>query len=209
MTPSHRPPPTVHLGSDPDGPDRHSLEELSDYLDAGMIPANPSIDDSPDCQLTLSAMIRLRSLSQDLLASDAAAAPALDESWVQGLLSKISVEARPGRRIPLEHPDPEADLAITEGAVRGLIRAAESEVAGLIIGRVRLHGDVTVPGEPITIAIDASVVWGGSIPETVRRLRREVTRRLLAHTHLTVAGIDVLVHDLHEPPAPPDIENKG
>lgn len=210
MTPDQRPPyPVGPLGSGPDAVDHHSIEELSDYLDAGMVPADPSIDNSPECQLTLSAMIRLRRLSHELLISDAALAPPLDESWVQGLLSRISTEARAGRRIPLEHPDPEADLAITEGAVRGLIRAAESEVAGLIIGRVRLQGDVTLAREPIAIEIEASIAWGGSIPETVRSLRREVSRRVLAHTNLLISGIDIIVHDLHEPPAPLENESKG
>ncbi|GAA4376512.1 hypothetical protein [Paeniglutamicibacter cryotolerans] len=212
MSPTHLPsPPANPSRSGLDGLDglkHHSLEELSDYLDAGRTPADPAIDNSPGCQLTLSAMVRLRHLSQELLASNSDMAPTLDESWVQGVLSRISTEARAGRRIPLAHPDPVADLAITEGAVLGLIRAAESEVPGLIIGRVRLLGDVTLPSEPITIVIEASVVWGGSVPQVVRNLRQAVSRRLLAHTNLAISGIDVIVHDLHEPPVPSDVESE-
>ncbi len=134
------------LGVEPDDLDGHTVEELSAYLDAGRTPVDPSIEASPGCQIALEAMERLRSLSGPLLEADAEAASAPEASWVARILDTITLEARSGRRIPLESPSPSADLAITEGAVRGVIRAAEADVDGIIVGRCRLRGDVTVPG---------------------------------------------------------------
>lgn len=196
------PPEFQRIGVEPDDLDGHTIEELSDYLDAGRAPRNQSIDDSPGCQLALQAMARLRVLSHSLLESDVRAAPPLPESWVEKILGNIALDARAGRKIPISHLVPGAELAITEGAVRGIIRAAEAEVDGVVIGRCRLEGDVTISGQPITISIDASILWGEPIPAATARLRETIAAQLRKHTELTIAGIDVTIHDLHQlPPA--------
>lgn len=177
--------------------DGHTIDELSAYLDAGEMPPNPSIDNSPGCRIALKAMRRLRELSQDLMEDDARREPQRDDSWVGGILDVISREARAGRDIPVQHPSPSARLAITEGAVRGMIRAAGDAVGGVIIGRCRLDGDVTVPGEGISIRVDASVFWGERIPEAVDRVRQAIYTELLRHTELNVTAIDVTIHDVH------------
>lgn len=190
------------LGLEPDDLDGHTVEELSAYLDADRTPADPSIDGSPGCQLALQAMGRLRSLSASLMRADVENAAASDDGWVGRVLSAIALDARTGRRIPIGHPDPSADLAITEGAVRGVIRAAENDVDGVIIGRCRFEGDLGLPGGPVTVSVDASVLWGESIPQTAERLRAAIVDRLAAHTELNVAGVDVTVHDIHRLPGP-------
>ncbi len=191
------PPELRRLGLEPDDLDGHTIEELSDYLDADRTPADPSIEGSPGCQLALQAMRRLRALSHSLMDADVAATPAPDEGWIGRILEGIALDARAGRRIPLDHADPTADLAITEGAVRGLIRAAETDVEGTIIGRCRLTGDLTAPGAPVTISVDASVLWGENLPGMAERLRAAILRRVTAHTDLTVEAIDITVYDIH------------
>ncbi|HEY0246808.1 MAG TPA: hypothetical protein VGC45_00980, partial [Gryllotalpicola sp.] len=101
----------------------------------------------------------------------------------------------------ISHEDPTADLGITEGAVRGIIRAAEDDVDGAIIGRCRFTGDITTPGEPVTVSVDASIVWGQNLPQAADRLRAAITRRLLAHTGLNIVAVDVAIHDIHQLPA--------
>jgi len=89
-----------------------------------------------------------------------------------------------------------ADLGITEGAVRGMIRGAEEVVPGVLVGRTRIDGDVTVPGEPVRIQVDASIAYGRSIPATAEALRSEIHRRLSAQTTMNVDAIDIAVRDV-------------
>ncbi|MGI6879615.1 hypothetical protein [Microbacterium sp. gxy059] len=145
-------------------------------------------------------MERLRALTPELIAADTAAEPEVDETWVQSILAGIALDARAGRRIPLVIDPPGADAGITEGAVRGVIRAAENTVPGVLIGRCRFDGDVTVPGEPILIRVDVSIPYGLPIPSFVDQLRSEIGARLSAHTTLNVTGIDIAVSDLRQLP---------
>jgi len=187
------------LRMEPDDLDGHTIEELSDYLDSGRSPADPSIDESAGCQIALDALERLRVLTPELIAADTAAESEADEGWVQSILAGITLDARAGRRIPIVIDPPGPDAGITEGAVREVIRAAENTVSGVLIGRCRFDGDVTVPGEPVLIRVDVSVPYGQPIPGLVDRLRTEINMRLSAHTTLNVTGIDITVSDLRHP----------
>ncbi|OAN35295.1 Asp23/Gls24 family envelope stress response protein [Microbacterium sp. H83] len=184
------------LGLEPDDLDGHTLDELTDYLEAGRQPVDPSIEASAGCQLALDALERLRGLSGQLIDADAAAMPEVDESWVDRILGGIALDARAGRRIPFAEQAPGADLAITEGAVRGLVRSAENAVAGLLVGRCVLDGDADVVGAPITITLEVSALYGTAIPAAVDRLRAEVAARVGRHTDLSVAAIDITVRDI-------------
>jgi uncharacterized alkaline shock family protein YloU len=186
------------LSLEPTDLDGHTIEELTDYLEAGRQPTNPSIEESPGCQLALDALERLHGLGDELIDAETAAAPEADESWVDRILSGIALDARAGRRIPFESPEPHIDLAITEGAVRGLIRSAENAVPGALIGRCRLNGDVTVPGTPIRIEIEANVFHGEPIPRLAENLRAEVGERLNALTELDIVAIDIVIRDIQE-----------
>jgi len=179
----------------PEELDGHTIDELADYLDAGRSPADPTIDESAGCRIALDALVRLRGLTSELIEADEAAEPAADDSWVQGILSGIALDARAGRRIPLAVG---ADAGITEGAVRGVIRAAENAVAGVLIGRCRFQGDITAAGEPVRVLVEASVPYGAAIPDLVDRLRAEIGARLAAHTTLNVEGIDITVSDVRQ-----------
>ena len=187
------------LGLEPEDLDGHTLEELTDYVDAGRTPAIRSIDTSPGAQLALDALERLRELSPQLLATDAASESDVDESWVARILNGITLDARAGRRVPVRGPDAHADLGITEGAIRGLIRGAEHAVPGTLVGRCTLQGEVTEPDAPITIALDASVPFGQPIPKLMKALRTEIGKRLRKHTELNVTAIDINVRDVRVP----------
>lgn len=186
------------LGLEPTDLDGHTLEELTDYLESGRRPVEPSIEESPGCQLALDALERLQGLGDDLMEADTAAAPEADENWVDRILNGIALDARAGRRIPFESPDPDVDLAITEGAVRGIIRSAENAVPGVLVGRCRLDGDVAVPAAPIRIEIEANVFHGQPIPSLAERLRAEVLERLGSLTELNIVAVDIVIRDLQE-----------
>jgi uncharacterized alkaline shock family protein YloU len=198
MTEDREAPGARRLGLEPTDLDGHTLEELTDYLEAGRQPLDRSIEESPGCQLALDALERLHGLGPELIDAEAAAAPEVDPSWVDRILRGIAMDARAGRRIPFDSPDPTVDLGITEGAVRGLIRSAESAVPGVLIGRCRITGDVTTAGEPIRVEIDASALHGEPIPLIAERLRTEVDRGLRAHTELNIVGIDIAIRDIRE-----------
>lgn len=176
----------------------HTIEELSDYLEAGRFPVDLSIENSPGCRIALDALSRLRALTPQLVAADTAAEPEAEESWVEGILADIALDARAGRRIPLASAAPNADLGITEGAARGMVRAAERIVPGVVVGKCRFDGDVTVPGEPVTVRIDISVPYGEPIIGLADSLRDEIDARLVAHTSLNVTGIDITVKDVQD-----------
>ena len=188
------------LGMEPEDLDGHTIEELSDYLDSGRFPADPSIDESAGCQIALEALERLRALAPDLISADTAVEPEADENWVPSILAGIALDARAGRRIPIVIDPSDVDAGITEGALRGVIRAAENTVPGVLVGRCRLDGDVTVHGEPVLVRVDVSVPYREPIPELADRLRAEISRRLTAHTTLNVTGIDITVLDLRQLP---------
>jgi len=188
------------LGFEPEDLDGHTMDELADYLDAGRQPADPSIDASPGCRIALDALERLRRLGPALLDQDTAAEPQADENWVRSIIDGIARDARAGRRIPFPVVEPDDDLGITEGAVRGLIRSAGDAVPGVLIGRCRLDGDVTTPGAPIRIEVEASVPYGLPIARLAERLRTEIGERLRTHAELNITGIDIVVHDVRDLP---------
>lgn len=181
--------------------DGHTIDELADYLDAGMEPVDPTIDDSPACQNALAAIVRLRHASLGSLDEAARAEAPADESWVGGVLANISIEVRAGRDIPLravastEHP------VMTEGAVRSLVRRAGDTVPGVVVSRCRLDGDVTELGTPVRVTVEIAVVQGHVIPTAADAVRAEVERTLAVQTDLVVEAVDVVVRDLVAPSA--------
>lgn len=188
------------LGVSPEDLDGHTIEELSEYLEAGRLPADPLIDESAGCQIALDALERLRDLTPQLLAADTAAEPEADELWVQRILTDITLDARAGRRIPIATEAANFDAGITEGAVRGLIRSAEQAIAGVILGKCTLDGDVTVIGEPIRVSVEMSVPYGTSMPALAERVRTEIWAYLTAHTTLNVTAVDVVIQDIQYSP---------
>ncbi|MGO2112936.1 MAG: Asp23/Gls24 family envelope stress response protein [Pseudoclavibacter sp.] len=198
----HDTPDLPPLGLEPDDLDGHTIEELSDYLDAGRTPIDASIEQSPGCRIALDALERLRALTPDLIESDEEDEPEPNEGWVRNILENITLDARAGRRIPIVSEAKNADFGFTEGAIRGVIRAAETSVPGVVIGRCRLEGDVTVPDAPIRIRVDVSVPYGEPIPGMVDSLRAEIGAALESHSTLNVTAVDITVHDIHELPNP-------
>lgn len=184
------------LGLEPADLDGHTIEELSDYLDAGRQPVDPAIEASASCQAALDSLERLRALTPELLAADIAEQPSPDESWVQRILGSIALDARAGRRIPIAVSAPDADIGITEGAVRGLIRGAERAVDGVVVGRCSFAGDVTVAGEAIRVRVEVSVPHGQPIHRLAAQLRSEITARLAAHTTINLTAVDIAVEDI-------------
>lgn len=180
--------------------DGHTIEELSAYLDAERTPTNFSIESSPGCQIALTALGRLRELTERDLETQAAAEPAPPDSWVQSIMDRIALEARAGRDIPISHPSKSAHLTLSEGAVRGLIRAAGDSIPEVIVGRCVLDGDVTVPGQPVTIMVDISVAWGENLPQAADHARSAIHRALLKHTELTISAIHITVQDVRFAP---------
>lgn len=191
---------------DPPGPDaddeNDSVERISEYLEAGRVPYDPSIEEDPEARAILRSLIRLRSLSGELIEADAASLPAPDDSWLKGVLGAVTREARSGRDIPFSSTEPGDRFLITEGAVRGLIRDAGDSVEGVLVGRCSIEGDVTDPGAEVTISLTATVLYGISIADSAEHVRAAVHSALLRHTELTVVSIDVEITDVFIARAP-------
>ena len=176
----------------------HTFEELSDYLDRDRSPADPSIDGSPECEIALRGMERLRNTQRALLKKDVELESEREDSWVSTILQAISIEARAGRDIPISHPSSTARLSVTEGAVRGILRAAGDSIPNIIVGRCRLDGDVSEPGAPVTVRVDATVLEGEIIPSLVVALREALYVALHQHTELAVEAVDITIRDLYQ-----------
>ena len=188
---------TMDAGSAGIGETGFTLDDLSDYLDRGRVPAIRAIDESPECQAMLASIERMGSLTRDLVAQDQREQPALEEGWLGGLLEAISREVRAGRDIPLTAPDPRATLMVTEGAIRELIRSAGDSVDGVLVGSCTLEGDVDAVGGLVTVALTISVVPQTPVVELAEQVRQKVYTQLLAHTELSIGSIDVTVSDIH------------
>lgn len=175
--------------------DGHTLDELSDYLARGRTPADPSIDDSPECRAALDALEQLSRTTRAALEAEAAQSP-VDDGWVGRILDGIRLDVQSGRRVRIAHSDAGADLALTEGAVRALVRGVGDAVDGVIVGRCVLDGDVETPGSPIAVHLDISVRYGDPLAEVAAHVRELVASELARHAELTIASVDVTVTDV-------------
>lgn len=184
----------------------HTIEQLSDYLDRGRVPADPRIDDSPECEIALRGLERLRRARQSLLDRDLERESQRDDGWVASILDNIRLEAHAGREIPLTHPSSTARLVVTEGAVRGILRETGDSMQNMFVGRCALVGDVGVPGAPISIRVDVTVFPGENIPLLAEQLRQAMYVALSKYTELVVVAIDITVSDLHALPDASDRE---
>jgi hypothetical protein len=170
-----------------------SLEELSDYLDAGREPVRPEIEGDPEAAAALARLTALRAASRDLLDADASGA---DDSWITGVLASIRTTAHAGRDIPVPDDDPASTLVVTEGALRGLVRALGDEVPGVVVRRTRFTGDVTVPGGPVDVEVSIVATADASVRDRAEALRAAVEVALLEHAPFVVRSVVVRVADL-------------
>lgn len=184
---------------DPQRLDGHTIDELSDYLDRGRQPADPSIESSPGAQNALAALSRLRAIAPRILELEAKTEKPRDDSWIQRILDQIGVQAHAGRDIPITHDEPGAELSISEGAVRAIVREVGDGLDGMLVERCRLEGDVDVPGEPVKVVISMSIFESADSQYVLERLRTGVLDALHTHTELTVSDVVIRVRDFELP----------
>lgn len=176
---------------------RH-IEDLSDYLDTGASPDAEHIDHCPQCQARLAGLRSLNVAALELLDDDVASASAEDTGWLDSILANLKLETRAGRSIPLEGGDLE-DFSETEGSVIAMVRAVGDTLGGVLIGRCRLEGDVSVPGAPVDVNINVSARYGYPLPTLAQELREAVLAQLLVQTELNIAAVNVAFTDMRPP----------
>ncbi|MFD0047153.1 hypothetical protein ACFVGV_18380 [Pseudarthrobacter scleromae] len=80
----------------------------------------------------------------------------------------------------------------------------KSTLPGTTAGRCRLHGDVTTPGDEVTVEVHLAIVFGHPLEERASSLRRQLARELAVQTELNITSIDITITDVLEPqPAGP------
>ncbi|MHA7294376.1 hypothetical protein [Arthrobacter sp. HLT1-21] len=177
-----------------------TIDELDEYLSNGRAPVNREIEQCPECQAALAALTRLRELTPTLLQRDMELHSDDDETWLDELFTTITIQARAGRTLTISSDDPDLTLTQTEGAVLSLIRAAGDAVNGALVGRCRLHGDLTTPDAEITVDVQMSVFWKDEyLPSLADAIRTEIRDTLDRHTELNITTIDITVVDLETP----------
>jgi len=192
----------------------HTIEDLNDYLDRGRTPSDSSIDDSPACTTALTRLERLRAALRRVDSAAVDREAVRNDGWVATIIDSIRLETRAGRRIPLTSESPAARLALTEGAVLGVLRTAGDGIDGILISRCHLDGDVTEPGAPVTVRLEVSVGTDGtstgeSVADLTARLRAAVYAVLVQQTELSVAAVDITVTDLYLRPVRPTPEGEA
>src|SRR4051794_25604919 len=150
-----------------------SIEDLGDFLDSGVSGDADHIDHCPQCQARLAGLRILSSAALDLMSDDVASAADEGTGWLDGLLANLRLETRAGRSIPLSS-GPLEELTETEGAVIAMVRAVGDSLGGVLIGRCRLVGDVTVPGAAVEVNINVSARYGYPLPPLAQELRDAV-----------------------------------
>ncbi len=196
------------------------LTELIEYFDAGRSPRVAAYEDSPECREVLAALDRLSERSSEVLSAEARAAAGPAPSWLAQLAARLGelprVGGLGGRAIALPPGPDGVARTLPEAQVRAIVRRAETEVPGALIGRCTLDGDVSTPGAPLRVGAELSVAYGVQLRPLIAALREEIAARLAAETPLTIAGIDLAVRSVHQlaadgqdpdrflPPAPND-----
>lgn len=188
------------LRLEPEDLDGHTLDELDDYLDRDRVPADPSIDNSPSCQIALGALQRLRDIAGDYLDRDDAST-GTDADWISSVLASLPFDTRAGRHFPYDTLAQHVHAHVTEAALRGLIRATGDDVPGLLIGTVDIRVDES--GQCADLWIEAAVVWGTSLPGTDAVLRTRLREVLPLHAPFAVGRIDLRIVELIGPETRP------
>lgn len=172
--------------------DGHTLDELDDYLDRGRLPADPAIDDSPACQIALSALQRLRSITGSFLEEPDDRSPGTEEDWIGRVLAVLPIEARAGRDFPLQIAEPDTDASVTEGALRGLVRSIGDAVPGLLVGGVRF-GDPDPGMQQVDLDVQIALRYGVPLQEAEARLRAALRDGLTPHAPFPLGRVDIRV----------------
>lgn len=174
------------------------IEDLSDYLETGISADIEHIEHCPQCQARLAGLRSLSAAALDLMADDVASAGADGAGWLDGMLANLRMETRAGRSIPLTG-GPLDELTETEGAVIAMIRSIGDSLGGVLIGRCRLEGDVSVAMAPVEVHINVSARYGYPLPSLAQELRDAVLAELLMHTELNVVAVNVAFTDIRPP----------
>ncbi|RFA13175.1 hypothetical protein B7R22_13850 [Subtercola boreus] len=180
---------------DDDNLDGFTVDALSDYLDHGRQPRNSDIEGSAAAQHALAALSRLRTVAPRIVNADAEYFTPKHENWITRILDQIGVQAHAGRDIPIPYDVAGAELSITEGAVRALVREAGDETDGLLVERTSLDGDLTTPGAPVEVHVVVSTFATTNDARIVPSFRERVIATVREHTDLVVARVTVRVHD--------------
>lgn len=189
------PEPNTPSPLDDDNLDGFTVDQLSDYLDHGRQPRNPAIEASPAAQHALAALSRLRAVAPRIVEADAEYFAPKHENWISRILDQIGVQAHAGRDIPIIYDVPGAELSISEGAVRALVREAGDETDGLLVERTRLEGDLETLGAPIEVHVVVSTFADASDAHVVPSFRHRVIETVREHTDIVVTRVTVRVHD--------------
>ncbi|PYI38950.1 hypothetical protein CVS30_06445 [Arthrobacter psychrolactophilus] len=174
------------------------IEDLSDFLDSGISADATHIAHCPQCQARLAGLRILSTAALDLMSDDEAQVVAEGTGWLDGMLTNLRMETRAGRSIPLSS-GPFEELSETEGAVIAMVRAVGDSMGGVLIGRCRLVGDVTVAGAAVEVNINVSARYGYQLPSLAQELREAVAAELLVHTELNILAVNVAFTDLRPP----------
>lgn len=122
-----------------------------------------------------------------------------DKSWASELMTRLSLPVKEGRRIAVEG-DRDADLGLTEAALRRLIRSRCSTANALILTTsVNLDDEaVARVSAELQLNCDIAVRYGCNIVEEANTVRRNMFAVLAENIGRKIVSIDISVVDIYE-----------
>lgn len=178
----------------------HDLNALLDYREGATDALAPRhaqrldthVGDCPYCRQTLDSLSSLHSSALTLLDEEASANA--EGPWLDKILSSLSLEAHPGRYVPLAAPRDHRVLDQTEGSLRALVRTEVGDENTLVV-RTTLDGDLETYGAGVHVGMTVHVRLGSSIPTVVDSVRRATYATITKATPLRVEQVDITVAD--------------
>ncbi|MER7763505.1 Asp23/Gls24 family envelope stress response protein [Streptomyces sp. NPDC097619] len=162
---------------------------------------DPHARDCPYCAAALADLARLRAAA---LAAVPVPGGEPDPALVTArVMEAVRSELRPGRTLPLGGAE---GCWIHEAVAARSLRAAAEEVPGVRAGSCRVDPPAGRGGAagrgPVGVRLEVTVEYGRDLPQVCGAVRRAVAGAADQRLGLSVAGLDVAVVDLHEPPGP-------
>lgn len=143
------------------------------------------------------AAARLRAAAAALTDHDQRSQDADVAALLETVTEQIRRESRAGRDVMLGSSETDRRLTVTEGALRAAVRSAVDDVPDVLVGRVRLRGDLDDARSAIGAELRISVRWRAPLRPAVDAAREAVARALAAQTGRPAAAVDITVVDIH------------
>lgn len=179
------------------------LDEVWDTIDDPPDAHQRTCEDCQNARASLAELAEVTERTRRLGESEPSQQPSAGVKTA--IMAVARAEVRRGRRLPLEQPaadDLVTELTVSDLAIARVARRTADTTRDVRARRIRVHtADPAQPGDSspaaVSLVIRVSVDAAVAIPAAVEDLRHRIAVALREQVGLEVAGIDVVVEDVH------------